>query len=186
MDKLQLINSALLKTGLPPAATLNDCDWNASAVFSLAAEEALRTHAWSFAMRYATLERSSAPPFGFDYAYRMPEDCVSVVDIRPTQDLRSPKARFVTRGRDIFTNASPCNARYTGREMDISIWPPDFCNAVATRIAAEIAGLSAEKMALAPQLLQLYQIAINEAIKNDAREETERVPLDESLYAGRS
>ena len=185
MDKLSIINNALLKVALPPAAALDDCDWNAGRVFESSAEECLRAHGWSFAMRYATLEQLESPPFGFKYAYQMPEDCVRVVDIRPGSDLRSPRARFVTRGRQVFTNANPANTRYTGRELDTEIWPGDFANAVSCRIAAEIAGLSAEKIAMIPQLMQLAQIALNQAIMTDAREETERVPLDDSLYASR-
>lgn len=187
MTKLQIINNALLKVALPPAATLEDCDWNASSVFATCAEQALRAHAWGFAQAYAALERKAAPPaFGFSHAYAMPEDCVRVIDVRPGAEIRSPKARFVVQGRDVLTNASPANTRYVRRELNPENWPDDFANAVSCRIAAEIAGLSGEKIALIPQLMQMYQIAINQAMAADAHEETERVPLDESLYAARA
>lgn len=187
MTRLDIINNALLKTALPLAASIDDCDWNANFVFDTCAEQALRAHAWGFAQRLASLSRlPDSPPFGFSYAYAMPEDCLRVIDCRPAAELRSPRARFVTQGRRVLTNASPCNARYIARDLNPENWPPDFANAVACRIACEIAALSAEKIQLVPQLLQIYQLAIAQAQASDAREETERVPLDDSLHAARS
>lgn len=184
MTRLEIINHALLKVGLPLAAGLDDCDWNANFVFDAGAEQALRAHAWGFAQRLAVLERlAQAPAFGFSHAYRMPEDCIRVVEVRPGNDLRSPRARFICQGRQVLTNAAPCNARYTARALDPEIWPADFANAAACKIACEIAALSAEKTQLVPQLIQLYQLSLAEAMGADAREETSRVPLDESLYA---
>lgn len=186
MDRLGVINFALLKAGMPLAAALDDCDWNAGFVFENIAEQALRAHAWGFAQKFAVLARSvEEPAFGFNYAYNLPDDCLKVVDARCAHDLRSPKARYVLRGKRIYTNASPCNCRYIFREYDPGNWPPDFTDAVATRIAAEIIGLSGQRMSLVPQLLQIYQLSLTQAMAADAREETERVPMDDSLFEGR-
>ncbi len=186
MDKLTLINMALMKCGLPLAASLNDCDWNAQLMFEQCAGEALVSHAWGFAQKSATLVMDpESPQFGYNYRYRMPEDCLRVLDVRAEHDSRAPKGRFRVQGRYILTNANPCHARYIGRFLDPGDWPPMFCNAVAARIAQEIAGLSAENMAMVPQLLQAYKLALTEAQLMDARESTERVTLDVSVHEQR-
>lgn len=186
MDKLSIINMALMKCALPLAANLDDCDYNASLIYDNVAEQNLRLHPWGFAQKFARLEPSvSAPVFGYKKSYLKPADCVRLIDVRQDDDLRAPKARFSSQGALVYTNASPCYARYVWLMLDPQYWMPDFADAVACQIACEIAGLSAEKLALVPQLYQLHAASISRAMTNDAREETERVPLDDSLYAGR-
>jgi len=185
-DKLAVINAALMKVGLPLAASLNDCDWNASTIFDAVAEQALRSFPWGFATRFAALAPAREPSFGFRYAYTMPDDCLRVIDVRCADDLRAPKARFVISARQVYANVSPCNCRYVTRDLDPANWPTDFADAVASRVAAEIASLSAQTMSMTPNLIQLYQLALAQAQAIDATETTERVPLDESILMGRS
>lgn len=186
MDKLTIINKALLKTGLPLAAALNDCDWNAAMIFDSATHECLRSYPWGFAQEFAALGKGDAPAHGFEYSYPLPADCVRVIDLHCQFDLRSPRARKTVVGRKIFANVSPCYLRYVSSRTPVSTWPADFCDAVACRIAMEIAPLSAQTVALTPQLAQLYQLALATAQASDARETTERVPLDVNIYAARA
>lgn len=186
MDRLTIMNRALLKTGLPPAAALEDINWNANMVFEDVAVELLRGFPWGFAQKYAVLPQSQKKPvFGWNYSYDLPEDCLRVIDVHACNDLRAPKARYVISGRQLLCNVTPCNMRYVGKVLDPSLWSNDFADAVAARIACEIAGLAAENMGLVPQLMQLFNIALSQAQLSDAREETERVPLPDSLFASR-
>lgn len=186
MDKLGVINMALMKCGLPLAASLNDVDYNAGMTFDIIAEQNLKLHAWGFAQKFAQLtEAAATPEHGFELAYLKPADCVKMIDIRQSKDLRAPKARYVASGPLVLTNAKPCYARYVWLLLDPNHWPGDFTDAVACHIACQIAPLSAEKISMAPQLFQFYQAALAQAMANDAREETSRVPLDDSLFAGR-
>ena len=57
-------------------------------------EQLLRAHAWNFATRYATLSKQGTPEHGYTQAYRLPADCLRVLDVRPGEDARSPQARF--------------------------------------------------------------------------------------------
>jgi len=185
--KLDVINAALMKVGLPLAASLDDADWNASSIFDSVAEQALRSFPWGFAMRYAVLQAGTPmPSFGFKHAYKMPTDCLRIIDVRPGEDLRAPKARFTISGKMVYSNVSPCNARYVARDLEPANWPTDFADAVAARIAAEIANLSAQTMTMTPGLIQLYQLSLAQAQAVDATETTERVPLDESILHARS
>lgn len=187
MNKLDLINSALLKCGLPLAASLADCDWNAALVFEQSAETTLRTFGWGFAMKYASLAMDETPPaFGYQYSYALPSDCARIIDVHNCHDLRAPSCEFKPQAnRRIVTNANPCNIRYVWRDYDPEDWPPDFADAVAALIAAKIAGLSAQKMALVPQLMQLYNVALAMAQAADAKENMERMPREDFLQNAR-
>lgn len=186
MDKLAIINKALLKCGLPLAAAVEDCDWNAAFVFDACADEALRSYTWNFAQVFRTLAQAGTPPHGFRRSYAVPADCLRIIDIHTDYDCRSPKCRFVVSGKYIYTQAMPCHARYVSREVAVEDWPPDFCDAVACRIAQEIAPLSAQAVSLAPQLAQFYQLALATAQATDAREIAERVPLDHNILLART
>lgn len=187
MDKLGVINMALLKCALPLADNLGDIDYNANFIFENVTRETLRAHVWSFAQKFAALTPSSqAPRHGFGLAYDMPADCIRLLEVRSSSSHNAPQAEFSLQGRLVFTNAQPCNARYIHACLDPELWPPDFTNAIAARLACEIAGLSAEKLSLVPQLLQLWQMHLNIAMANDSHEEKARMPLDDSLYANRN
>lgn len=186
-NKLEVINSALMKIGLPLAATLDDADWNASTVYDLVVERVLRSFNWGFAASFGVFAPSgNVPIHGFTHAYAIPDDCLRVIDVRCASDLRAPRARFVVSGRDVFTNVSPCNARYVHMVKDPQLWPPDFTDAVSCLIAFEIASLSAQTMSMTPGLMQLYQVALAQAQSVDATETSERVPLDESVLIARA
>lgn len=180
MDKLSIVNAALMKCGLPLAAALQDVDWGASVRFDDVTEQLLRAHPWNFATAYATPAQTGEPAHGYRYSYALPEDCVRVIDVRPAEDLRAPQARFSVVGRQLFTNSSPCNLRYVRRLTDPDFWTADFADAVATRLAAEIAPLSAQSFGLGASLLQMAQLAFQQAQASDAGERRELLPSGSS------
>ena len=187
MDQLQIINKALIKCGLPLAASIEDCDWNASYFFEMARDECLRSFAWGFAQKFVQLSSADLPEHGFSRSYAMPDDCLRVIDARCMHDLRSPKVRQVrVVGRHIYSNVSPFYLRYISSGIPIDEYPPDFCDVLACRLAQEIAALSAQSMALVPQRAQMYQLAMANAQATDARENFERVPLDWNILASRA
>lgn len=186
MDQLLIINKALMKCGLPQAASLADCDWNANTVFESCTDECLRSYAWNFAQKLTSLSPGTAPTHGFTKSYALPEDCVRVIDVHGTSDLRSPKARYVIAGQDLLTQVTPCYLRYVSKSITVDKWPPDFADAVACRIAMEIAPLSAQTMSMSGALAQFYYTALANAQAADARESAERVPLDHNILLSRA
>lgn len=108
MTLLDVINAALLKVGLPLAATLEDCDWNARFVFDNVVNRLLRGYAWGFAQKLAVLNpMPNDPCFAYKYRYQLPDDNLRVVDVHNCQNLRSPKATYMMEGKFLLTNVSP-------------------------------------------------------------------------------
>lgn len=178
MTKLDIINNAMLKCGLPLAASLEDADYNAMQVYEVSVDEALSTYAWSFARAHRKLELAeNAADFGNRHAYHLPDDYISMIDCRSKGDLRSPKAQEVERaGKYIYCQINPCFLRYTRRVTDPDEWSSSFAEAVSALIAVKICALSAEKIQLQPQLLQAYTLQLSIAQARDARETHTRLP----------
>lgn len=186
MTRLDIINRALMKCGLALAASINDCDWNASITFEDCAAEVLRSFCWGFCQRLVSLAPAQAPQCGFEKAWQLPSDFLRMVDVRTSHDMRSPRCRSVrVVGNVIYTQCAPCYLRYISNSVEPEDWPPDFCDAVACRIACEIAPLSTQSMAIAPQLMQLYQLSLATAQATDSRENAERVPRDIDIWSSR-
>lgn len=186
MDQLTIINKALLKCGLPLAAAINDCDWNAAFVYDSCARELLRGFSWGFAQNFIAISPGGSPAHGYQFSYQLPADYLRVVDVHCVHDLRSPKARYQIQGRRLLTNVSPCYLRYISSSYGCESWPDDFCDALAARIAVEIAPLSAQTSSMTGQLMQLAQLALANAQATDARECAERVPLDYNILMSRA
>lgn len=178
MNKLDIINNAMLKCGLPLSPSLADCDPNALLVYDACVEEALTAHHWSFARAWKTLGETANPaPTGKRYAYILPDDYLALVSVSPFADSRMPQAMEVERaGRLLYCNISPCNLAYTARVTDPGLWPASFAEVVSALIATKIAALSAEKMSMVPQLLQFYQLQLSLAQAADSRESRTRIP----------
>lgn len=201
MTRLEVINMALGKCGLPWAASMADANWHAVNLFDQVARQSLRMHAWSFALRYEMLVPFAAPPAagsGWSRAYHMPEKCLRLLDIRTHQDSRAPLARFsVVEARGtVYTNANPANARYVydmiepdqndGHSVNgVHGWTADFADAMATALAGEIAPLAAQSFGLGSALKQMAAQLFQVAIANDADEEQRRVPLEPHILFSR-
>lgn len=183
-DKLYVLNCALRKVPLPEKASLNDIDWDALVLFDNCVAQVLQSYEWNFAQTIITLQRSATKPStGYLYSYDMPADCIRVLSIRQHETLRAPQARFSTPGRKIYCNISPCNLQYVRFVNDPEDWPPAFLDAVACRIAMEIAALAAQDAQASMRLVAMYERALGIAQQIDATETRQRIPLDFSIYA---
>lgn len=123
----------------------------------------LEEHPWNFAIVRAALARLDAAPVdGFAYAYQLPSDCLSVLEL-------SPDAAFSVENGCLLSDVGAVVARYVARVTDPTRMPPTFRAALATRIAAKvckkITGSSAEK----ERLETLYRDRLRTAKGRDAQ-----------------
>lgn len=141
-----------------------------SAAWRDVVDEVLREHPWTHATVWASLSKSDTPPpFGFTNAYMLPPDCVRVIDVRADGDLSRQGLPFNGVRGAVYTDASPCFVRYVARDNDPTYWPPDFCEAVASKLAAEVAlPLARDGGAMMRAMLDRYQWALDAARLNDA------------------
>jgi len=180
MGSLLIIsNKALRKISVREIASLTQSGEAAArcnAAVRDSVKEVIRKYPFSFTTVWDTLPLlATAPPFGYTYAYQLPNSAVKLFDISDSEDLTAPRISFdLVRGNKIYTDASPCYARYgVYAEADLTTAPPDFINACAFNLGAEIAG-PLTKTEMIPVMEQMYRFYLNEAMLSDAAGNNER------------
>lgn len=171
-SQVAIINKALRMIGQSEILSLSDGSASAARcdrAWSIIVDEVLRMHPWSHAMEWASLARlTTSPPFGFQYAYALPSNCVRIVDIRSHGDLRRMPLHFEVVGTSIYTDAKPALARYVVRDSNYEFWPADFCEAIACKLAADISiPLSRDGGQIMKVMLERYQTALDLARLHD-------------------
>jgi hypothetical protein len=140
VSKTSICNKALRKVGESP---IMDIDTDTSDAANLCKqsydevlEEVLREHNWNFAIERQALvqEADNVPLYEFSYSYVLPTKpkFLKLISIENEPDYRIEKNR-------ILTNAENLNIRYVSKVTDPNKYDTMFVNALATRLASEIA-----------------------------------------------
>ena len=189
-NRTDVINMALQRCG---AAGINIAfqDTQEAAIATAAYDRCrklmLAQHPWGFARKSQALaEDQDAPPFGYAHSFSLPGDCVLVIDVHPyavdgegtvvSSDMfRMPEATWEVAGRHVHSNFPLLALRYVSDEE--TGMPEAFANALAWRLAFEIAPYLQQGTNLAQQFYQLYTQAVDEAkASDDIQQEPERMP----------
>lgn len=163
-----IVNSGLVKLGADGITSLGDDSVEARAAnaqYEKLRDEVLRAHPWNFAVareRLAAL--SEAPPFGFDRQHQLPSDCLRVLRVG------DGRTAFEIEGRRLLTDAEQVDLVYARRVTDPNDFDAMFREALAYRIAAELAYRLANSMTLANSMMQLYRDQLALARSVDAQE----------------
>lgn len=164
-----VMNSALIKVGSDPISSPTDNVRRAqicNTLFQYLADEVMGSSPWRFALRRTTLApNSNTPPYGYQFSYDIPEDCLRL--------LYTPGEVFdweVEDGGDwsdsetqILSNQSTLQMKYIFRNTDVSTWDARFCEALAWRLAMELALALTQSVELKQEAEKSYEKALAEA-----------------------
>jgi hypothetical protein len=194
---IQVANRALTKLGSARITSIDDDVKAARSIkscFDDVRDDELRSHRWQFAMKRTSLAAlSTAPEFGYEYQYQVPTDFLKIDMV----DDRFPSAvmdnyigaeylDWALEGNLILTDiGAPLKLRYVAQVTDPNGWDPNFREALACRLAAELAEdltQSNEKRRLA---WEEYKRAITQAIRSNAIEKLPVQPPDDAWVIGR-
>jgi hypothetical protein len=160
----------------------------ANAIYYFERDNELRAHCWKFAIKRTQLPASPTPPtFGYQLAYQLPNDflrAVAVGCIAPNGAWRwlfqdsTDNADYQIEGQQIVTNVNvypvattpppapvPLNFRYLYKVTDPTLFDPCFVEALAWRMATELA----ETLTGSTQKKQSAQASYNDAISKAVR-----------------
>ena len=150
-SKMDIINLALANLSREPIQSLSEPNPEALQLkvhWETALASVLRDHPWGFAMRRKPLAALADTPIGFSYAYAYPEDCIQARRIMPVGcggAWRNRAAYPFEIGRSldgrhkaILTDLPAAALEYTTRQVPCEEFDPQFVNALAWRLAAEI------------------------------------------------
>lgn len=133
-------------------------------------DSVLRAHPWNFAVRRAILPALATPPgWGAQRAFQLPSDCLRVLT------LEDPATEYRIEGRAIITDANdPLKIEYLARIIDPTLFDAIFIDALAARLAAELAIPLTDDARIAGEMSSLYEARLSEARTLDAMEGTPR------------
>jgi hypothetical protein len=166
---VSICNNAIIKVGGKLITSLNDATNEAKVCRTLYEDvrnAVFREHPWNcITDRKVLNELSTTPEFGFDHQYQLPTDCVRVLTLN---DERFPlirngmvypgldQKRFRIEGRKILTDEGEAKILYISKVDDPNQYDPLLLEAVATRLAAEIAYPVTRNASLVTQMWNNY------------------------------
>lgn len=171
---IDICNQALVKLGSTRIASLTDDSKQAgalNAVYEVKLRAELAAYPWTFAMDRAEIPASStAPAFGWAYAYPLPADFLRMVEVGEYYVLYQPDITlFALEGRNILCDeGSPLRIRYTKYVSNAGLYPALFVEALACRLAAEVAEDLTQSLSKREAAEQAYERAIRMARRANA------------------
>jgi hypothetical protein len=194
---IQVANRALTKLGSARITSLSDdvkAARSISSCFEDLRDDELRAHRWQFAMKRTTLAAlSTAPAFGYNYQYALPSDFLRIDMV----DDRFPAAimdnyidaeylEWTLEGNVILTDiAAPLKLRYIAQITDPTYWDENFREALASRLAMEIAEDLTQSESKKASAAKDYDRAIRQAIRINSIERPAVMPPDNSWVISR-
>ena len=176
---VEICNSALIKVGADTIVSLSEDNQRARIVneqYGKSRKEMIRSHPWNFALVRLELAALASPPvYEYAYQFQLPADCLRVLrtDLPSNED-------FKIEGRKILANSNTLRILYLKDETDVSKFDANFCEALACKIAANIAFSLSGSATLATGLYQIAKDMMREARSYDAQEgSADRIIADE-------
>lgn len=110
--------------------------------YELSRDAVLETMAWTFATkRFSLIPEVDIPSWGYDHQFTIPADVITLLDVTNKSDTANGANDLDWRreGNLILCNASKVYIKAIIKVIDPTRFPPNFVQAVAARLAAEIA-----------------------------------------------
>lgn len=196
-SEVDVANRALTKLGAARITALSDANKQARAVdsmFDIVRDALLRSHVWSFAVKRATLDVSeTTPDWGYAYQYDLPADYLRLVQVNDTYlgpslaDFRNESTSdYMLEGNVIMTDiADTLKIRYIFQETDTTAWDSTFVEAMACRLAAELAEDLTQSNTKRDAAWKEYDMAIRTAIRSGAVEQQAQEMPDDAWMLSR-
>jgi hypothetical protein len=156
-----ICNSALVKVGAATITALSDDSKEARTCneqYAKVRDAVLEAHPWRFAIKRVSLALLPTPPaFGYTNAFQLPADCLGVLH------ADDETIKYEVEGDQLLTDASAIKIRYIAQIVDSSKYLPLFAEAVACRLAVELAYAISSNATLAASMMSAYQGQLREA-----------------------
>ena len=167
---VDIANSALNNIG---ASTINSLTEDSVAArivnqrYVFVRDAVFRSHPWNCLVRRASLaQNSTAPTWGYAYAYNLPTDpyCLRVLRLEKL-DLD-----YKVEGRTIVSDEQTMKIKFIARVTDPNEYDTLLVESIAARLAADICYGITNSNALVANMVALYESKLKEARFVDATE----------------
>tara|TARA_R100001530_G_scaffold134684_1_gene110050 strand:+ start:1189 stop:1818 length:630 start_codon:yes stop_codon:yes gene_type:complete len=168
MDKTGIANLALSNLGEARIQSLTENSSRAracSARIDGVLETVLRMAVWNSALERKLLTQIDAPLFGWNYTFQLPSDCIKVVEVEPV-------SKFHVEKRNILSNETTLYLLYVATPTDTNNLDSLLAEAIAMKLAVEVAETLTSKEGLKQEMAQKYFLALQEARSANSRDKT--------------
>lgn len=195
---IEICNRALTKLGTARIMSLGDNNEQARALntmLPLVIASELRAYTWNFSIkRVALAELSNAPSFDYARQFQLPSDCLRVLwagEVFPGPNLSDFQnggvVDYEVEGRLILTNlAAPLKLRYVANIEDPGQYDPLFSEALACKLAVELAESMTGSSTMRQMAWDEYRQAIRKALRSDAIEAPSQAIADDTWMLSRT
>jgi hypothetical protein len=174
--KVEIANRALTKLGAERVLLLSDNSKEArtmNSMFDSMFDAELRRHRWKFAMKRATLPALASPPeWGYQYAYQLPPDFLSLVQVNDIylRGLKQKTLWAIESGQILTDLPAPLKVRYIRRVDNLALLDPLFVEVLACKLAFEACETLTQSSSKKEAADKEYKFSVNEACRQDAIE----------------
>lgn len=168
--EVEICNSALIKVGADRITTLDDVNERARLCkeqYPKVRDDLLRSHPWNFAIEREELTvDGTAPVYLFAYRFAVPSLCLRILEVW------SNEYDWQREGSFIVTDSATVKIRYIKKITDVTKYDVNFCEALASKLAADISYSLAQSSSLKETLMKQAEMAVRQARSFDAQEGT--------------
>ena len=173
---VDICNGALNQLGATTILSLTEDSKNArlcNSRFTQIRDAVFRSHPWNCLQKRVELAAdTTAPAWGFSYAYTLPADCLRLLRILDYD------SNYKVEGRKILSNTSSMKILYIGRITDPNEYDESLRETLSAALGADIAFAVTSNNQTATNMYNLFQDKLKDARFVDS---TEGQNLDQDL-----
>ena len=163
-----ICNGALNQLGATTILSLSEDSKNArlcNSRFTQVRDALFRTHPWNcLQKRIQIAADSTAPAWGFKFAYTLPADCLRLLKILDYD------SNYKVEGRKILSNTSSMKILYIARVIDPNEYDELLRETLSASLSADIAFAVTSNNTTSQNMYQLYQEKLRDARFVDSTE----------------
>jgi len=165
---VDICNGALNQLGATTILSLTEDSKNArlcNSRYTQVRDGLFRTHPWNCLQKRVELATdTTAPAWGFSYAYTLPADCLRLLKILDYD------SNYKVEGRKILSNTSSMKILYIGRITDPNEYDELLRETLSASLAADIAFAVTSNNTTATNMYNLFQDKLKDARFVDSTE----------------
>lgn len=187
---VDLYNQALSMLGDQPISSVTEDTEGARLChrrYEYCRDSVLRAYPWNGTIvRVRLAQNAATPAWGYDHYYNLPADCLTVRKMQEAdEDGADWKVENTGTGRAIATDSDTCHIQYQKRITDLTQLEPLLREAIAARLAAEIAYPLTSSSTVQAQMWELYRMKLREAKGIDAQEGNQEYLVEDTWLNAR-
>lgn len=174
-SSVEICNSALVKIGATRITSLSDTSKAAIACndqYDRLRKEVLRAHPWNFAVAYVSLAPTANTPVWdkWEVEFLLPSDVLRILETDLPDGCAWEVGYNVDGDKVLFTNDTSVKIKYIKDVTNTTRFDPSFEEALAFRLAADLAYHLVQSQTVQQSMFRYYKEAVATAMSFDAQE----------------